>query len=92
MAPLSTAYSGSKSMRAGIIWLVFTGFPDPGAVMDRVLFDRVGVDRLTAGRLKAAGSISGIVEDGGGLWRLDHDQRLTVACGEMATRSAIKRS
>lgn len=32
--------------------------------MDRVLFDNVGVDRLTAGRLKAAGSMSGIVEDG----------------------------
>lgn len=64
MAPLSAEYTGSRSMRAGMIWLVFTGFPEPGAVMDRVLFDRVGVDRLTAGRLRAAGSMSGIVEAG----------------------------
>jgi hypothetical protein len=52
-------------MRAGMIWLILTGFPEPGAVMERVLFARVGVERLTAGRLKAAGSMSGIVEDGG---------------------------
>lgn len=60
IALLRGVYKGSRSMRAGIIWLVLTGLPEPGAVMDRVLFASVGVERLTAGRLKAAGSMSGM--------------------------------
>ena len=61
MAALSAVYSGSRSIRAGIIWLDFAIFGAPGAKPARVLLDRIGVERLTDGRLKAAGSMSGIL-------------------------------
>lgn len=59
--------------------------------MDNVLFANVGVERLTAGRLRAAGSMSGMmrrVGDGtGGAGVCDDGD---VACGECATRDAEK--
>ena len=56
---------GSRSIRAGMIWLVLGAFCSDGAetVMDFV--ERIGVDRLTDGRLRSAGLMSGIVTAGG---------------------------
>lgn len=65
MAAFSSVYSGSRSIRAGMIWLDFVVFREPEPEPDRVFVDRIGVERLTDGRLKAAGSMSGMVEDGG---------------------------
>lgn len=85
MALLSAVYNGSRSIRAGITWLVLNGFPEPGAEMGSVLLDKIGVDRLTVGRLKAAGSMSGMVEFG----ELNAgDVAVDVACGRAATRNA----
>lgn len=47
-----------------MIWLVLTAFWEPGAVSVSDLVDKTGVDTLTAGRLRAAGSMSGIVDRG----------------------------
>lgn len=47
-------------MRAGIIWLVLVTFCEVGA--ETVIDFRVGVERETDGRLRAAGSMSGMVE------------------------------
>lgn len=54
---------GSRSMRAGIIWLVLMGFAAvEGVETVIVLLDRVGVVRLTAGRDdRSAGLMSGIL-------------------------------
>ena len=49
-------------MRGGMIWLVLMIFWEPGAETVMVLLARVGVERLIEGRLKAAGSMSGMVE------------------------------
>ena len=51
-------------MRAGMIWLVLVTFCDVGA--ETVIDFRVGVERLTEGRLKAAGSMSGMLGGCGG--------------------------
>src|SRR6516162_5903772 len=60
---------GSRSIRAGINWLVFGAFcrGGPETVMD--LLDRIGVERLIDGRLRAAGSspMSGMI------WGIDTD-------------------
>jgi len=45
-------------MRAGIIWLVFVIFWVAG--VETVIVLRTGVDRLIEGRLRAAGSMSGM--------------------------------
>lgn len=52
---------GSRSIRAGMIWEVLGVFCNDGpeTVMDFV--DRMGVERLTAGRLRSAGLMSGIL-------------------------------
>lgn len=63
MADFKAAYRGSRSMRAGIIWLVLVTFWETGA--ETVMDFRVGVERLTEGRLKAAGSMSGIFRNSG---------------------------
>lgn len=57
---------GSRSMRAGIIWLVLMGFAAvEGVETVIVLLDKVGVVRLTAGRDdRSAGLMSGILGDG----------------------------
>lgn len=54
---------GSRSMRAGIIWLVLMGFAAvEGVETVIVLLERVGVVRLTAGRdERSAGLMSGIL-------------------------------
>lgn len=46
-------------MRAGIIWLVFVTFWEIGA--ETVIDLSIGVDKDTEGRLRAAGSMSGMV-------------------------------
>lgn len=61
-----------------------TDFWEPGAVRVSVFVDRTGVETLTDGRLKAAGSISGIV-DRGKITRV-------VACGDGAARDARAKS
>lgn len=79
IAALSSVYSGSRSIRAGTIWPDLVVFREPEPEPDRDFADRTGVERLTDGRLKAAGSMSGIVVYGafkGG-----------VACGGEATRN-----
>lgn len=48
-----------------MIWLVLTAFWEPGAVSVSDFVDNTGVETLTAGRLRAAGSMSGIVDRGG---------------------------
>lgn len=57
---------GSRSILAGIIWLVLMGFAAvDGVETVIVLFDNVGVVRLTAGRDdRSAGLMSGILGDG----------------------------
>lgn len=45
-------------MRVGINWLVLAGFCDDGADTVIDLFERIGVERLIDGRLRAAGLIS----------------------------------
>lgn len=57
---------GSRSILAGIIWLVLMGFAAvEGVETVIVLLDRVGVVRLTAGRDdRSAGLMSGILGDG----------------------------
>lgn len=53
---------GSRSIRAGIIWLVLMGLAlVEGVPTVMVLDERVGVDRLTDGRDSSAGLMSGIV-------------------------------
>lgn len=53
---------GSRSILAGIIWLVLTGLEMvDGVETVIVLLDRVGVVRLTAGRDSSAGLMSGIL-------------------------------
>lgn len=56
---------GSRSILAGIIWLVLMGFAAvEGVETVIVLLDRVGVVRLTAGRDdRSAGLMSGILGD-----------------------------
>lgn len=49
---------GSKSMRVGINWLVLGAFCDEGADTVIDLFERMGVERLIDGRLRAAGLMS----------------------------------
>lgn len=61
MADLSAVYKGSRSIRAGIIWLDLATLSTPGVDVERDFVDRIGVERLMDGRLKAAGSMSGIV-------------------------------
>ena len=51
---------GSRSMRAGISWLVF-GFCNGGTETFMDLVARIGVERLTEGRLRAAGFMSTIL-------------------------------
>ena len=59
--------------------------------MDNVLFARVGVERLTAGRLKAAGSMSGMMRRiGDGTVGASGYRGADVACGESATRDGGK--
>lgn len=58
MAAFKLLYKGSRSMRAGIIWLVFVIFWVAG--VETVIVLRTGVDRLIEGRLRAAGSMSGM--------------------------------
>lgn len=62
IADFRAAYIGSRSILGGIIWLVLVAF----VVVDGVdtvivLLDRVGVERLTAGRDSSAGLMSGIL-------------------------------
>lgn len=59
MVTFKAVYNGSRSMRWGIAWLLDI-LTVPGAVMPSVFEDNVGVEKL-AGRLRAAGSMSGIV-------------------------------
>lgn len=61
MAALRAAYGASRSIRAGMIWLDFAILGAPVPEPARVLLERIGVERLTDGRLKAAGSMSGIL-------------------------------
>lgn len=68
-------------MRAGMSWLEFVIFAAPATLSDSGLWDRTGVVRVTVGRLKAAGSMSGMMAGGG-----------SVACGEEATRDAPRGS
>lgn len=84
MAAFRAVYSGSRSIRDGIIWLVFTAFVEPGAVTVSVFVDRIGVETLTDGRLKAAGSMSGIVDRG--------KSTTVVACSDGAARDAREQS
>lgn len=59
MAIFKVVYRGSRSMRAGMIWLVLVIFWVAG--VDTVIDLRTGVERWTDGRLlRAAGSISGM--------------------------------
>lgn len=46
-------------MRGGIDWPALAGLSDDETVMD--LLARMGVDRLTAGRLRSAGLMSGMM-------------------------------
>lgn len=66
IADFRAAYIGSRSIRAGIIWLVLMGFAAvDGVETVIVLLERVGVVRLTAGRDdRSAGLMSGILGDG----------------------------
>lgn len=64
MAAFSAVYRGSRSIRAGMSWLVFMGFTAPGAETLRLFVERIGVERLADGLLKAAGSISGMLDRG----------------------------
>lgn len=57
MLDLRAAYMGSRSMRAGMSWLVF-GFWTEGTETLIVFEERMGVDRPMAGRLRAAGLMS----------------------------------
>lgn len=63
MADLRLVYIGPRSIRAGMIWLVLMGlaFVD-GVDTVIVLEESVGVVRLTAGRDRSAGLMSGILE------------------------------
>jgi len=61
MLDLSAAYMGSRSMRAGMSWLVF-GFCIEGTETLMVFDERMGVDRPMAGRLRAAGLMSTMAE------------------------------
>ncbi len=63
MLDFSAVYMGSRSMRAGINWLVFCGFNE-GTDTLIVLLERIGVDKLIDGRLRAAGLISTILTTG----------------------------
>jgi len=59
MADFRAVYRGSRSILCGTIWLVLGAFcDDVCTVMD--LFDMTGVESPIDGRLKAAGSMSGI--------------------------------
>lgn len=84
MAAFRAVYSGSRSIRDGIIWLVLTAFVEPGAETVSVFVDKIGVETLTDGRLKAAGSISGIVDRG--------KSTTVVACSDGAARDAREQS
>lgn len=62
MADLSAVYRGSRSIRAGIIWLDFPIFGTLGVDPPNDFDDNIGVVMLMEGRLlKAAGSMSGMV-------------------------------
>jgi len=58
---LSAVYMGSRSMRVGITWLFLVGFCAEETETFIDLFDRMGVERLMDGRLRAAGLISTIL-------------------------------
>ncbi len=60
MAALRAVYIGSRSMRAGICWLL-AGFCDEVNETLMVLLASTGVERLMDGRLNAAGLISTMV-------------------------------
>lgn len=60
MASLSAVYNGSRSIRAGT-WLLLETFGALGTDALIVLGGRIGVVEMTEGRLKAAGSMSGIL-------------------------------
>lgn len=65
IASLSAVYNGSKSIRAGT-WLLLDTL---GALCDdalMVLGGSIGVVEMTEGRLKAAGSMSGMLGIGPG--------------------------
>jgi len=57
MLDLRPVYMGSRSMRAGINWLVL-GFCNDGTDTLIDFVDRMGVERLMDGRLRAAGLMS----------------------------------
>ena len=61
IADLRAVYRGSKSIRGGT-WLDLETFGWVGAVTLSDLGGSIGVEELTDGRLRAAGSISGIFE------------------------------
>lgn len=94
IAALSAVYIGSRSMRAGISWLVL-GFCNAGTetLMDFVA--SIGVERLTDGRLNAAGLMSTIFYyfSEAGAWcsesgAVSERLRKAVACEKQHMRDA----
>lgn len=90
ISDFSLVYIGSKSMRVGINWLVLGAFCDDGAETVMDLFERMGVERLMDGRLRAAGLISksGILQleaAGGGC----ETSSEAVACGNQHSARRI---
>jgi hypothetical protein len=95
MACFRAAYSGSRSILAGMIWLVLTGFRELGTDTARDFVLRIGVERLLEERLKAAGSMSGILEEQShprvGRRTQSRARRESTAQREMACIDDIKR-
>ncbi len=71
---------GSRSMRAGMIWLVLGAFCSDEAETVMDLAERMGVERLMEARLSSAGLMSGILPP-----RAERDG---VACKGRALRGA----
>jgi hypothetical protein len=59
---LSDVYIGSSSIRGGMYWLVFGAFDEDDGATFIDFVERIGVERLMDGRLKAAGLMSTIFE------------------------------
>lgn len=81
MAALRAAYGTSRSIRAGMIWLDFATLGAPAPEPARVFVERMGVERLTDGRLRAAGSMSGILTG--------DEQAKATATATAASRAAV---
>jgi hypothetical protein len=96
---------GSRSMRAGISWLVLGALCNEGTETLMDCFERTGVERLMDGRLRAAGLMS-TMAGARDIWpttdkravrdAVDTEREIegvrTVACGMLHSRGANPRS